>query len=74
MANMVKYDADRLSIVKENIKKKNDELLDAINKALAYNDNSTYNHLKQLQLQCQAQLRFITLLENNFEDDNYIIC
>lgn len=74
MANMIKYDADKLEEVKERIKNKNDSLLEDISKALANNDTDTYNYLKTLQLQCSAQLRFIMLLESNFEDDKYIIC
>ena len=34
----------------------------------------TYDYLKTLQLQCEAQLRLIRLLESDFEDSKYIIC
>lgn len=74
MANWVKYDADKLEEIKIKITEKNEQLLSDISKALATNDTNTYNYLKTLQLQCEAQIRFICLLESNFEDNKYIIC
>ena len=74
MANWVKYDADILEELKVKIKDKNEQLLFDINKALATDDRKTYDYLKPLQLQCDAQLRFIKLLESNFDDNDYIIC
>lgn len=74
MANVKEYDVEKLNSVKAEITKKNEELLSEIALALGNDDTSTYEHLKGLQLQCTAQLRFIKLLESNFKDDKYIIC
>ena len=74
MANVRAYDVEKLNKVKEDITRKNDELLSEISGALANNDRNTYDYLKTLQLQCEAQLRLIRLLESDFEDSKYIIC
>lgn len=74
MANVREYDVEKLNKVKEEITKENDKLFNQIALALGNNDMDSYEHLKKLQLQCTAQLRFIELLENDFEDDKYIIC
>ena len=74
MVNVKEYDVEKLNKVKEEITKENDKLVNQIALALGNNDMASYEHLKQLQLQCTAQLRFIELLENDFEDDKYIIC
>lgn len=74
MANWVKYDADKLEEVKAKINDRNEQLLSNISKALATSDRKTYEYLKPLQLQCEAQLRFIKLLESNFDGNDYIIC
>lgn len=74
MANVKKYDVEKLNKVKEEITEKNKELLSEISNALANYDRSTYEYLKTLQLQCEAQLRLIRLIESDFEDDRYIIC
>ena len=74
MTNVREYDVEKLNKVKEDITRKNDELLSEISGALANNDTNTYDYLKTLQLQCEAQLRLIRLLESDFKDDKYIIC
>lgn len=74
MANVREYDVEKLNKVKEDITRKNDELLSEISGAPANNDRNTYDYLKTLQLQCEAQLRLIRLLESDFEDSKYIIC
>lgn len=74
MANVREYDIEKLNKVKEDITRKNDELLSEISGELANNDRNTYDYLKTLQLQCEAQLRLIRLLESDFEDSKYIIC
>ena len=74
MANVREYDVEKLNKVKEEITEKNKELLSEISGALAINDRNTYDYLKTLQLQCEAQLRLIRLLESDFEDSKYIIC
>lgn len=74
MANVKEYDVEKLNKVKEEITKKNDELLSEISGALANNDRNTYDYLKTLQLQCEAQLRLIRFIESDFKDDKYIIC
>lgn len=71
MANVREYDVEKLNKVKEEITEKNKELLSEISGALANNDRNTYDYLKTLQLQCEAQLR---LIESDFEDSKYIIC
>lgn len=68
------YNSADLQRVKSDIIEKNNELLADIANATGIGDLARYNELKQLQLQCSAQLRFIELLENNFMTSNYIIC
>lgn len=74
MANVREYDVEKLNKVKEEITEKNKELLSEISGALANNDRNTYDYLKTLQLQCEAQLRLIRLFESDFEDSKYTIC
>lgn len=74
MANVREYDVEKLNKVKEDITRKNDELLSEISGALANNDRNTYDYLKTLKLQCEAQLRLIRFIESDFKDDKYIIC
>lgn len=75
MEKMIKeYEADKMEELKKRIEEKRDELLAEINHVLGNNDNNTYQHLKSLQLQCDAELRLIKHIETNFEDKNFIIC
>lgn len=70
---MKEYSVKKMNKLKEEISNKNNELIKEINQALSNDDNATYEHLKQLQLQCAAELRLIKHIENEFKDD-FIIC
>lgn len=75
MEKMIKeYETDKMEEIKKKIEEKRDELLNEINQALGNNDNSAYQHLKSMQLQCDAELRIINHIENNFENNDFIIC
>lgn len=64
---------DKLNELKEVIERKNKQFLDAENKALLNKDITAYDSLKQKRLQCEAELRLIKFIENNFEGD-FVIC
>lgn len=66
-------DAVKLNKLKKNIEEKQDELFKEIAVALGNNDTDTYNHLKQLQLQCAAELRLIKHIESCMTDE-FLIC
>lgn len=66
-------DNKKLKELKEKIENKEKELLNEINHSLANRDESAYNHLKQLQLQCRAELRLIKYIEDGLEGD-FMIC
>ena len=69
----IKIDSSKLNILKEEIEEKNMELFDSISGALASGDTDTYNHLKQMQLQCEAELRLIRYIEDGMVD-KFIVC
>ena len=64
---------DKLDELRETIKRKNKQFLDAENKAVLNKDITTYDSLKQKRLQCEAELRLIKFIENDFEGD-FVIC
>lgn len=68
----VQYDSAKLGSLKEDIKKKDEELLKEICNATANNNIEQYNYLKQLQLQCAAELRLIKHIEDGFKDEFFI--
>lgn len=68
----VQYDSAKLGSLKEDIKKKDEELLKEICNATANNNIEQYNYLKQLQLQCAAELRLIKHIEDEFKDEFFI--
>lgn len=67
------YDIKKLNKLKKEITDKQDELFKEISVALGNGDNDTYNCLKQLQLQCSAELRLISHIENGMKGD-FMIC
>lgn len=67
------YDKEKMEDLKKKIEEKLEELNKEINKALGSNDRETYNHLKQLQLQCTAELRLIKHIEDGFKEV-FLIC
>jgi len=74
MARLFKeYDADKLEELKNRISEREKELFDEINNALGNKDEEQYRYLKQLQLQCTAELRLIKYIENCFKGD-FMIC
>lgn len=64
---------DKLNELRETIERKNKQFLDAENKALLNKDIAAYDSLKQKRLQCEAELRLIKFIENDFEGD-FVIC
>ena len=66
-------DIEKLNQLKSKIEEKEDRILAQISEALKNDDESTFNHLKQLQLQCTAQLRLIKYIEKGL-DGEYTIC
>lgn len=67
--------AHELSGLRRVIKTKEAQLFDELAKASAENDMSAYSHLKQLQLQCSAELRLLYYLENNQGNpESFMVC
>lgn len=66
--------SEKLNELKKNIEKKTDELDREINHATVNLSESDVRHLKELKLQCSAQLRLIKFIESDFSDNDYIIC
>ena len=64
---------NKLNELRETIERKNKQFLDSENKALLNKDIATYDSLKQKRLQCEAELRLIKFIENDFEGD-FVIC
>jgi len=74
MARLFKeYDADKLEELKKRIEEKEQELFNEINNALGNRDEESYRYLKELQLQCTAELRLIKHIENGLDGD-FVIC
>lgn len=74
MEKLIKqYDSNKLQALKAEIMQKNDELKGDINYALAFGNREEYNELKQLQLQCEAEIRLIDYIENELRGD-FTIC
>ena len=71
--NIREYDVDKLNKIKEDIEAKEQELFNEINNALGSKDYEAYNHLKQLQLQCTAELRLIKHIEDDMQGE-FMIC
>lgn len=68
-------DSKKLEELKSSIEKRSAELLEQIGHAQGIGDESTYRYLKNLEVQCSAQLRLIRHIESDFNDtDRYIIC
>lgn len=67
------YKKKELMKLKADIEKEEEKLFFRISEALSNDDESTYNTLKQRQLQCTAELRLIQHIENNFTGD-FMIC
>ena len=67
------YKKKELLKLKAGIEKEEEKLFFRISEALSNNDESTYNTLKQRQLQCTAELRLIQHIENNFTGD-FMVC
>jgi hypothetical protein len=65
---------NKLDNLEKNIREKDDELLKEMNDAVSNGQDDFANELKQLHLQCTAQLRLINHIKNNLEDEDYIIC
>ena len=63
------YKKKELMKLKDYIEKEEEKLLFRISEAFSNGDESTYNSLKQRQLQCTAELRLIQHIENNFKGD-----
>lgn len=72
MAKNNKEYNEKLNELKCKIEEKEEMLFKQISKALADGDNSTYNRLKQMQLQCKAELRLIAYIENGMEGEFFI--
>ena len=66
--------SEKLKNLKELIEAKNDELLKEIAHALSKNDMASYEYLKSLQLQCQAELRLINHINSDDDNKNFVIC
>lgn len=62
-------DVEKLNQLKSKIEEQEDRILAQISEALKNDDESTFNVLKQRQLQCTAELRLIQHIENNFKGD-----
>lgn len=68
MEKLIKqYDSNKLQALKEEILEKNNEFKRDINHALAFGDREKYNELKQLQLQCEAEMRLIDYIEDGLK-------
>lgn len=65
---------ERTRELKEMIEAKSTELTKEIAHALSNNDNSSYEYLKSLQLQCQAEIRVINHLASDADNKSFIIC
>ena len=70
--NIKEYDAKKLDELRCKIEEKEELLFKQISKALADGDDTMYNHLKQMQLQCKAELRLIAYIENGMEGEFFI--
>ena len=67
------YNVEQLNDLKKDIEERQDEILKEIAHALGTGNNDMYNHLKQLQLQCAAELRLIKHIESGMKDE-FLIC
>lgn len=68
-----RFDEEKMSKLKQHIIDKRNELLKEINQSLANNHTSEYNYLKSLELQCSAELRLISHIENGM-NGTFLIC
>lgn len=74
MTGTYNIEAKQLNELEEQIRNKENELLNEIQTALLNDKQDAYEHLKGLQLQCRAQIRLINHIKNGLSDKNYIIC
>lgn len=70
---MSQYDVAKMEELQVEIQEKENQLFKEISDALARGDNITYLHLKQMQIQCSAELRLIKHIKDGFKD-NFVIC
>lgn len=70
--NIKEYDAKKLDELRCKIEEKEELLFKQISKALADGDDTMYNHLKQMQLQCKAELRLIEHIKNGMIGEFFI--
>lgn len=64
----------KLNELKILIEARNEQLLKEENHALAVGDNNSYNYLKQMQLQCVAELRLIEHIKFGDDNSKFMIC
>ena len=65
---------ERALELKTMIEEKNEELLKEIAQALSNTNYTSYNYLKSLQLQCEAELRLLKHLDSTDDSKDFIIC
>ena len=69
MANWVKYDADELNELEYKIRKRRDEIIKEMNSAIKNRQMTHLDNLEKQKLQCDAEIRLINHIENNFEGE-----
>ena len=69
MANWVKYDADELNELEYKIRKRRDEIIKEMNSAIKNRQMTHSDNLEKQKLQCDAEIRLINHIENNFEGE-----
>lgn len=71
--NNITITQEELTELRNKIENRNKIICDNIAKALGNGDTESYNNLKQLQMQCEAQIRLIKYITGESKD-NYFIC
>ena len=69
MANWVKYDADELNELEYKIRKRRDEIIKEMNSDIKNRQMTHLDNLEKQKLQCDAEIRLINHIENNFEGE-----
>lgn len=71
--NNITITPDELAELRNKIEERHKVICDDIAKALGNGNKDSYNHLKTLQLQCEAQIRLIKYITGELKG-SYFIC
>lgn len=69
---MAEYNESKFNTLTDEINKKREELTDEISRSLGNGDTESYNRLKLLKSQCDAELRLLNYIKHDFNGDFFI--